>query len=454
MLRKTVASEPDSPPPGTAPATGTAGPACLKQRAGRAALLSLRGLISRRFATTLLLLTVAGELVVLGIGVSQKLDRAYDRQKELARLHLAQLEAQLLGSSLEGNIPEGSAGIRATEAATEPATDDAIPQSSNDAPPLRPLDTDGILLRDTGELPGGPLDAQPDEGSADAAAAPNTTTVVAEGSGLNAEDSAELDRLIRQAVTALTAGDMRRCILSLEQARTLDADHPALLYYYGLAYDKLLNPNKAREFYTQVFHLRDRAGKYFQRAARRLTYGLEQPSAMRGKLSFGPHQLRHTIDPQEGERVSILLPVMLAPGEDIKPEDIYVTFQAFDLVNGRKIEFARLAKPNMAWEHGTPTWQDWEENLTIEYTVPPLTPEELDAYGDLRYYGFTAKLYYRGEPLDCLSTPSALILQEQRLLSRRSQQNAGGLLPDDGLDSAEEALPINDFLNDIDPPQP
>ncbi len=242
---------------------------------------------------------------------------------------------------------------------------------------------------------------------------------------------------------------MRLCVLSFERAIAISPNHPALLYYYGMAYDKLLNPNKAREYYMRLFRLRDRAGKYFQRASRRLTYGFEQPAAMRGKLAFGPQNVRHTYDDEEGERVSILLPVLLAPGEEVKPDDIYVTFQAFDLVNGRKIEFARLAKPQMSWQNATPTWQDSEEDLFIEYAVPPLTREEIDAYGDLKYYGFTAKLYYKGEPLDCISSPSALILQEQRLLSRRANSSSGGLLPDDGLDS-EEATPASDFLNELD----
>ncbi len=270
---------------------------------------------------------------------------------------------------------------------------------------------------------------------------------------MNEEDAAELDRLIRKGVSAMTAGDMRLCILSFEQARTVEPNHPALLYYYGLAYDKLLNPNRAREFYMRLFRMRDRAGSYFERASRRLTYGLEQPSAMRGKLSFGPHQVRHSYDEEEGERVSILLPVLLAPGEEVRPDDLYVTFQAFDLVNGRKIEFARLARPQMAWEKGTPTWTDCEENLLIDYAVPALTREELEAYGDLKYYGFTAKLYYKGEPLDCLSSPSALILQEQRLLSRRATSGRNHLLPDDGLES-ESAVPAADFLQEIAPYTP
>ncbi len=432
-----------------------------------------RALVGRRFACNLLLGIIALELVVLGIGVTRKLGDAYRWETDLARTHLAVVEAQLLGKGMaDAALTEGSAGIGVT--AVPGGTDPQ--QDSDEAPPLRPRDIQTIIEQETAgdwneeedpvlsgaaaqDTPSAPASESTDEQPSATpteteARAGDTPPAPEEPAPLSEEDAAELDRLIRQGVAAMTAGDMRRCILSFEQARTLNPNHPALLYYHGLAYDKLLNPNRAREHYMKLFHMRDRAGRYFERASRRLTYGLEQPSAMRGKLSFGPHQVRHSYDENEGERVSILLPVMLAPGEEVRPEDLYVTFQAFDIVNGRKIEFARLAKPQMAWEKGTPNWAEWEENLRIDYAVPALTQEELAAYGDLKYYGFTAKLYYKGEPLDCISSPSALILQEQRLLSRRaSSTRNNNLLPDDGLE-AEEALPVTDFLNELDTPLP
>ncbi len=446
----------------------------------------VRACLGRRVAVHLLLAAIALELVVLGIGVTRKLGDAYRWETDLARTHLAVVEAQLLNKGLtDSALTEGSAGIGAAAA---DAPIELPSQSSNEAPPLRPRDIQTIIEQETSgwnEEDDPVLSAAAQQQAADSAteseqasaagetaateeatnpaatedekAAPtpqqDSAPVIPQARALNADEAAELDRLIRKGVAAMTAGDMRLCILSLEQARTIEPNHPALLYYYGLAYDKLLNPNRAREFYTRLFQMRDRAGSYFERASRRLTYGLEQPSAMRGKLAFGPHQVRHSYDENEGESVSILLPVLLAPGEDVRPDDLYVTFQAFDIVNGRKIEFARLAKPQMSWEKGTPTWEQWEENLRIDYVVPPLTQEELEAYGDLKYYGFTAKLYYKGEPLDCISSPSALILQEQRLLSRRANSPRNNLLPDDGLES-EEALPASDFLQELHTPLP
>lgn len=401
--------------------------------------------LSRRFHTTLLTAVVAVELTMLGVGVTRRLELANEESLRVSEAMIAAIEAQQLGY-LTGT---GSASIGSGQGAQEqdntPTT--ATPaDDTGDAPALRSMDPALLDWQDLGDTP---------EDTAETDAEIHDATAAVEAN-LSRDQQDELDRLIRKGVTALTAGDMRLCILSLEQARTIAPDHPALLYYYGLAYEKLENPQKARSLFTKVFEMRDRAGKYFQRASQRLTFGSDRGETMRGKLSFGPYQLRHTHEPDGGENVDILLPVMLAPGEEVSPDDIYITIQFFDLVDGRRIEFSRMATPQLNWQNESPSWSEWEENLIITYSVPPLTPEEQDAYGSLKYYGFTAKLYYKGEPLDCISTPSSLILQEQRLNSRKNK-NTGtyqeGLLPDDGLApaGAEEALPMSDFLETLTP---
>ncbi|MDO4222082.1 MAG: hypothetical protein Q4C88_08185 [Akkermansia sp.] len=410
-------------------------------RMARAGRMVGSALGSRSLNTTLLLAVIAVELAVLGVGMVRRLELANQEAMRVSEAQIAAIEAQSLQDMQ--NTGSGSIG---TSQADEPAAD-ANKVGSDAAPPLRSMDAQILLARN------GALDIDRKDDAAPAAAVPDAAAAVV--AGLTREQRRELDRLIRQGVSALTAGDMRLCILSLEQGRAIAPEHPALLYYYGLAYDKLDNREKARAFYTQVFEMRDKAGKYFQRAAQRLSFGYDSAAAMRGKLSFGPYQLRHTTDDDLAEHVDILLPVLLAPGEEVRPDDIYITIQFFDLVDGRKIEFSRMASPQLNWQNEQPTWADWEENLLITYSVPPLTPEEEDAYGSLKYYGFTAKLYYKGEPLDCISTPASLILQEQRLNSRKRRGGyQEGLLPDDGLvpGGAEEALPVSDYLNDLTTP--
>ena len=398
----------------------------------------LHSLVNRRVVVMGLITTIAVELAVLGVGVTRRLDMAYEHSLEVSRAQLAVIEARELAQM--GLNTQGSAGIAASPA--ENTTPDA-----DAPPPLRVRDVDTILAQEGGfdfpEIDETPAPQQESPAEQEA------------NSKLSTEEREDLDSLIRQGVAAMTAGDMRQCILCLEEGSMLSAGHPALLYYFGMAYDKLLNPKKAREYYTQVFQMRDRAGIYFQRAAQRLTYGFDQASAMRGKLSFGPHQQKHSYTPDQGEQVNMLLPVLLAPGESVRQDDLYIHIQFFDIVNGRRIAFSR-GQVEWKWTNENPGWEAWEENLEVSYKLPPLTQEEMDAYGDIRYYGFTAKLYYKGEPLDCISSPSALILQEQRLNSRNRRQYAptNSLLPDDGLvPDYEEAMPVSDFLPELPLPE-
>ncbi len=389
----------------------------------------------------LLRLIIVVELCVLGVGVVRRLENSYDQAMEAARMELAVLEAQELQQEENG---AGSAGIGATDIPAQDADEGTA--VSREAPELRPRDVADIISDETGDLDAAAAVMERETGVSSEQA--ETQQQQNPSGTLSAEDHEEVDELIRQGVAAMISGDMKRCVLSLEQATTLSPDHPALLYYYGMAYDKLLNPRKARDYYSKLFRMREQAGKYFQLASRRLTFGMELPSALRGKLAFGPHRIQHTYDTEQGENVSIMLPVMLAPGERIRPDDIYITIQFFDLVNGRKIDFSRIT-PKLSWTNEKPTWNDCEEDLMVQYNVPQADGAEAEGVADVKYYGFTAKLYYQGEPLDCISSPSALILHEQRLNSRRRGLGPGGLLPDDGLSPyAEEAVPYADEMDE------
>lgn len=428
------------------------------------------GVTSRRFLSRALLAIIAAELCWLGLGVVRRLENSYDMAMDAAYARMAEIETRAWVEGLPAQT--GGVGI-SVPVEEEPELIPPEVEDDGSAPPLRPRDVDTILMQEAGVFPDLGDDVEEIAQQTDPTSAPEGTPAQQ-----LSEEAQELDRLIRKGVSALVEGDMRECIVSFEQAIVIDPNHPALLYYYGLAYDKLLNPDKARDYYTRLFRMRDKAGIYFNRAARRLTYGFEQPSAMRGKLAFGPHRIRHEYDPESGEHVQIILPVLLAPGEEIRLEDLYLTVQFFDLVSGRKIEFCR-SSPKWNWSREKPTWEDGQEDLLITYDIPVLTPEELEIYGDLKYYGFTAKLYYKTEPLDCVSSPSALILHEQRINARRYTPAAPstdgfGLLPDDGLapgggydpagafdpaggftptGGAEEALPAGEFPDFLDIPE-
>lgn len=431
----------------------------LQNAFGRAA----RVICSRRFVLVALLCAITAELGLLVVGLAQRLytlappDEVAALRRELETARKQATEADRRAAQLEkaldqavgfaGSVYTGSAGIGAAPTNAPSPQQDTI-TDHNAPPPLRPADVGTMVYDETAEIVSTPTEPSTEETYA---TTPDDTTEP-DASPLSDEDREELDRLIRAGIASLVAGDIRDCILNLEEASLIREDHPALLYYYGMAYDKLLNPAKAREYYTKVFNMRSRAGKYFERASRRLTYGFDQPSDMRGKLSFGPYTHSHTTDPEAGERVSMRLPILVAPDTDLSPQDIYIHIQFFVLVNERKIRFSPI-DPTVMWENEKQDWSDNEENILVTFNLPPLTREEKDAYGEMTYYGFTAKFLYKGEPIDCISNPSALILHEQILTAREATRKATaaptGLLPDDGLEpidagSYETAVPMAD----------
>ena len=423
------------------------------------ACASARALCSRRFVLVGLIVLIGLQLVLLVFGVAQRLSslaqpeetEALRRELEISRMQTiaAERRAAQLDKALSqavdfaGTVYQGSAGIGGSAASAslvmpESPTEEEV--DHNAPPPLRAADFETLIYEETGVVIEHGGEMTPEDTVADS---PEQASAKAR---LKAEDAEDLDRLIRQGIAALVQGDMRRCVLSFEEAALISPEHPALLYYYGMAYDKLLNPEKAREYYTRVFNMRSSAGKYFERASRRLKHGFDQPSDMRGKVSFGPYTHSHTTDPETGERVSMRLPILVAPETELSPQDIFIHIQFFVLVNGRKIRYSPT-DPTVMWENETQDWSDNEENILISYNLPVLTKEEQDAYGEMTYYGFTAKFFYKGEPIDCISNPSALILHEQLINAReatRKHATPASLLPDDGL-----ALPDDGMLPSV-----
>ncbi len=382
------------------------------------------------------------QLASLGLGLAHQW-----RQMSAELLHVQQLkleEAQILADATSSQGGKRNAQPQLTT----PDPHNSDPDSAN--PQLVARDVDTILEQeDMSDI----LKRLAEEDQQRLAAAQQqsrqqggATSAPPSPANAEAKREEEFQRLCHEGMTALIAGDMRRCILSLSQASTIHPKDPALLYYHALAYDKLLNPDKAQEYYMELFNMRDQAGEYFQKASQRLTYGFANPEAMRGKLAFGAHLTRIDYQVERGESVEVVFPILLAPEEDIRPEDVYIHIQFFDLTKGGDIQLSHH-DPVMTWQNTTPTWESGEERLMVNYSIPVPTQEQLDAFGEMKYYGFTAKLYYRGEPLDCISTPSSLILREYQLRNAQNQPQQSGnydLLPDDNIFSEDEATPASD----------
>jgi len=259
----------------------------------------------------------------------------------------------------------------------------------------------------------------------------------------------EVAELVKAARYAQIDGDLKVAVVKLEQAMRLEPDNPVVLYYYGLTYEWLRNADKSREFFLKVYTQREKAGKYFARAAQHLQAGFSSPADLRGDMSFGT--ILEYRDPEcpAGERIKLIVPILMKDGLNVRPEDLRVIVQFFDKVNGKKVEKTHAPEPSSRCVTEPADWADGEEIMEITYYMPPLTEEETIAYGSLKYYGYTAKLYYKGEPMDCQAFPPVLFLLEQM-----NQSSPSGLpeIYDGGLLPPVEASPVSDSYDSLLPP--
>lgn len=259
----------------------------------------------------------------------------------------------------------------------------------------------------------------------------------------------EVAELVKAARYAQIDGDLKVAVVKLEQAMRLEPDNPVVLYYYGLTYEWLRNADKSREFFLKVYTQREKAGKYFARAAKHLQAGFSSPADLRGDMSFGTILEYREPECPAGERVKLIVPILMKDGLNVRPEDLRVIVQFFDKVNGKKVEKTHAPEPSSRCVTEPADWADGEEIMEVTYYMPPLTEEETIAYGSLKYYGYTAKLYYKGEPMDCHASPPVLFLLEQMNQSSPSGMPEiydGGLLP------PVEAAPVSDSYDSLLPP--
>lgn len=263
----------------------------------------------------------------------------------------------------------------------------------------------------------------------------------------------EVAALVKAARYAQIEGDLKVAVLKLEQAMRLEPENPVVLYYYGLTYEWLRNADKSREFFLKVYTQREKAGKYFSRAAKHLQSGFSSAADMRGNMSFGTILEYRDPECHGGERVKLTIPIFMKDGLNVNMNDLTILIQFFDKVNGKKVEKTRVSESSIQssirWLTEPVDWADGEEIMEMTYYMPPLTEEETIAFGSLTYYGYTAKLYYKGEPMDCHASPPVLLLLEQM------KQNSPSGLPeiyDGGLLPPVDAAPVSDSYDSLLPP--
>ena len=117
--------------------------------------------------------------------------------------------------------------------------------------------------------------------------------------------------------------DMLGAIEALKSADLREPNHPEVLGEMALTYEAMLNKPRAEALWRQIYAMGEsEAGGYFTLAASKIgsSSGSGGPSAPPRPVSLGPCLLQRDPIPNQGERISLRLPILATQDPAGQPE--------------------------------------------------------------------------------------------------------------------------------------
>lgn len=263
--------------------------------------------------------------------------------------------------------------------------------------------------------------------------------------------NAQVRELISEAHQLHVGGDIVRALLKLDTATDIDPEESAIHYRRALLYQDMGQWKKAGDEYEKLFLLGPSIGPYYHRAAHALAHGIAPKINNQGRMILGK-----VIERVNEKRTSteLIIPVRSNVQDPIEPEFVEIKIHFYDIVDGKNIEPVpneRKNNINFAWLAEPADWtQGGEETLRATYKIPPLRLADVHLFGDRKYYGHVAQLYYKGELLDQQANPRKLHAIHAKG-NNAPQLPGNGLLPDLPLDFENDPFPLEEPLPNIDP---
>ncbi|NNC87885.1 MAG: hypothetical protein HKN82_05425, partial [Akkermansiaceae bacterium] len=222
-----------------------------------------------------------------------------------------------------------------------------------------------------------------------------------------------VERLVAEARQARVADDMRLAIVKLEEAAQRAPGEPNVLYQFGTVFEAMGIYDRASDYYQKVFELGTTgAGSLYQLAARKISTGFAAPRAMQGKLAIGRVRQFNDTRVKDGEMVIIEIPIMAAPGQELRPDDVEVVVRFFDKLDGEIVPAAPENTPVTNWPSKPVDWAGaHEEILRASYFIPAASAQDRQLFGQREFFGHIVELSYRGELLDHQAWPRVLARQ-------------------------------------------
>ena len=252
-----------------------------------------------------------------------------------------------------------------------------------------------------------------------------------------------VEALLKDARQARVEGDLIQALTKLQEAELREPRDPNVLYSLGATYEAFGIFDKARDNYYEVFNLGPNAGSLFEKASFKVAQGLVPDVKNLACLGWG--RMTNPIQEQNGERRTLILPVEVDTNKDFDPMLFTPRVRFYEEVDGKIGQaIIRQGDSGSEWVTGTADWKDGEEIAEVWYFVPDQDPATGLLFGQRKFYGFVAELYYDGRLSDIRAHPRTLLregLGESTMEElQRDLDNLDGLDLDD-LSEGNSLLP-------------
>lgn len=237
------------------------------------------------------------------------------------------------------------------------------------------------------------------------------------------------ERMVEEARQARVAGDMGKAVMKLEEAFSRSPNDPSVHYELGLVHEQMGVFDTAANHYEKVFQMGiTGAGALYELAATKLRDGFEQPDAMLGKLSLGRVRIFNNPNHEGGQHVVLTIPVQKSPTEEIDVGEIAVSVLFFNRSStGEIIQLEDASWVTEQWVTLPFDWAGGEENLRMNYIIPPQDKPTEHLFGNRTYYGQVVSLIYKGVVLDVQAYPRDLAA---RIPKAPTAGPGNGMLPE------------------------
>jgi len=230
---------------------------------------------------------------------------------------------------------------------------------------------------------------------------------------------------------------------------------PAINYRKALIFQDMGHWKKAGDEYETLFGMGPKIGAYYQRATLALANGVSPKINTQNLMILG--NIIQRIN-EKDTSAKLIIPVRSTGQDSIEPELVEIKIHFYDIVDGKKIEPVPTERKKQIitkWLSNPVNWeQSGEETLEATYTLPPLRLADVHIFGDRKYYGYVAQLYYKGKILDQQASQGNLHALHAKGNNRPQLPGSDGQLPLLPLDFPLEPLPIINQGSPLLPPLP